>query len=98
MAKAVSNIKRVRVEGDITLTLSPEEAIYLKALLAITVELDKDLDIVVGNYKTAEKYSVGLWDALDVAGVPSAERVFDDDEVQVASNSLNIIERAVGRF
>jgi len=98
MAKAISNIKRTKVQGDITLTLTPEEAIYLKALLGITVELDDQEDVVVTQYKTAEKYSVDIWNALDQAGVPHVTNVFIDYELQVSAISLSAIERSVERF
>lgn len=99
MAKAISNIKRVKIQGDITLTLTPEEAVYLKALVGSTVELDGNLDTVFDGYKTAEKHSVGIWDALDSAGVPdTGGDIFEDDELQVADNSLKIITAAVEKF
>lgn len=98
MAKATSNIKRVKVQGDVTLTLTPEEAVYLKALLATTVEYNDDNEYIYGNYKTAEAYSVEIWDALDLAEVPCATDIFGEDELPVNSGSLSIIAKVVDTF
>lgn len=96
MATASSNIKRTKIQGNITLTLSPEEAVYLKELVGITCEINSKLEYVgVGDHKTAEVYSVDIWKALDNANVPDVQYLFKDDEVQVCGSSLKTIADAL---
>lgn len=61
MAKAVSNVKRVALQGDVVLTLSPVEAIVLRSILGSTCS---------GNRDTPGAHATAIFSALGAADVP----------------------------
>ena len=64
MAKVTSSVKRVEIQGDIVLTLSPIEAIVLRNILGA---------VVCGSRFDCGYHSGQIFDALDHAGVPQTE-------------------------
>lgn len=88
MAIATSSVKRVKVEGNITLVLSPEEAVFLRTLLG---ETDGS------SSNSAEKYSESIWQALADANVPRAYEIFDGS-IECIAGSHKLIEAAVSKF
>jgi hypothetical protein len=85
MAKAVSNVKRVRVQGDITLTLTPEEAILLVSLLEET-----------GDESDAQSLSSSIFHALAAAGVPRSDGyIARDGNIEFDDNAMDGIREAM---
>jgi hypothetical protein len=68
MANAVSNVKRVAVQGDVVLTLSPVEAIVLRAILGSTCS---------GYRNSPGAHATAVYNALGSAEVPAIQR-FED--------------------
>jgi len=89
MATASSSVKRVKVEGSITLVLSPEEAVFLRTLLG---ETDGS------SSNSAEKYSESIWQALADANVPRAYETIFDGSIECIAGSHILIEAAVSKF
>lgn len=61
MANAVSNLKRVELQGNVVLTLSPVEAIVLRSILVSTCS---------GERNTPGAHATAIYNALDGVGVP----------------------------
>ncbi len=91
MAKATTNIKRVEIHGEVTLVISPEEAVFLKRLLSLTIAER-------GYSDNVEELSEQLWVAMHDAGVPDAGRLFREKEVTVLNNTVDVITQALVNF
>jgi hypothetical protein len=80
MATVKSTVRRVEVQGNVVLTLSPMEAIFLVSLLSETNGAPND-------ESDPESLSSSIFQALDAAGVPTSENmtardgnIYFDDE------------------
>lgn len=91
MAKVTANIKRIQIHGEVTLVISPEEAVFLKQLLSLT-------SAERGWHDNVEELAEQLWVAMNDAGVPDAGRLFREKEITVLNNTVDVITQALVNF
>lgn len=88
MATATSNVKRTELSGDITLILSPAEAVFLASLLDETVG-----DSTSKN--DPESISSSIYYALMEAYVPKVDGGFTGVPIRFTGPAMNKLNRAL---
>ena len=93
MAKATSNVKRVSIQGDITLTLTPLEAIFLRAIVACNAGDENDSN-------DPEFYAYAIYRALENANVPAVdiESFAKNGEIKLLPSAYHQMENALRRW
>jgi hypothetical protein len=84
MAKATSSVKRVEIQGDIVLTLTPLEAIVLRAVVGRTV-----------GSGTAAKAAGNIYDALSNAGVSRTQGNISNHQLSFVDLSDDLVQDAL---
>jgi len=89
MATAKSTVRRVEVQGDVILTLSPLEAIFLRSLLSETSGCSGERD-------DPETLSSSIYGALESAGVPNSDNdVARGGDIEFESDAMHGIREAM---
>lgn len=86
MANAKSTVKIVQVTGDVTLTLTPIEAVLLRSLIG---------EITSTRVNTVTSMAHRITDALCDAGVPETNEYIAEDRIRFTNNAMSKLEQAM---